>query len=75
MSARISYLFSVLASSLKLEYPLSDVLPNIEDRRDRLLNKLFEYRRSTGIADEADYELFYAYSRCEETPIGLDADL
>lgn len=64
LSARISHLFSVLASSLKLEYPLNDVLPNIEDRRDKLLNKLFEHRRSTGVANESDYEVLYAYSMC-----------
>ncbi|QIW96529.1 hypothetical protein AMS68_002047 [Peltaster fructicola] len=61
LSARISHLFSVLASSLKLEYPLNDVLPNIEDRRNRLLTKLFEFRRTHDIATETDYELFYAY--------------
>lgn len=53
-----------MASSLKLEYPLNDVLPNIEDRRDRLLARIFEFRRS-GANDleieEADYEMLYAY--------------
>jgi len=56
-------LFSVLASSFKLEYPLNDVLPNIEDRRDRLLTKIFEFRRNDTEATEADYELLYAYGR------------
>ena len=51
----------MLASSFKLEYPLNDVLPNIEDRRDRLLTKIFEFRRNDTEATEADYELIYAY--------------
>jgi len=37
------------------------VLPNIEDRRDRLLTKIFEFRRNDTEATEADYELIYAY--------------
>lgn len=64
LSARISHLFTVLASSIKLEYPLNDVLPNIEDSRDRLLAKISEYRR-TGegreVTTEQDYEMLYAY--------------
>jgi len=39
LSARISHLFSVLASSMKLEYPMNDSLPNIEHARDRFLAK------------------------------------
>jgi len=64
LSARISHLFSVLASSLKLEYPLNDVLPSIEHTRDRLLARVSEFRRSREgreIAGEQDYELIYAY--------------
>ncbi|KAI5364111.1 hypothetical protein Slin14017_G060750 [Septoria linicola] len=64
LSARISHLFTVLASSIKLEYPLNDVLPKIDDRRDRLLAKISEYRR-TGegreLTTEQDYEMLYAY--------------
>lgn len=67
LSARISHLFSVLASSLKLEYPLNDVLPKIEDRRDTLLAKLFAFRRTDEVATEIDYELLYAY--CEFPPL------
>jgi hypothetical protein len=64
LSARISHLFSVLASSLKLEYPLNDDLPNIESRRDKLLAKIFEFRRDQAQEvemEEADYEGIYAY--------------
>jgi hypothetical protein len=50
---------------MKLEYPLSDALPNIEHTRDRLLAKLFHFRTheagANGPTDE-DYELLYAYS-------------
>jgi hypothetical protein len=53
----------VLASSFKLEYPLNDVLPNIENRRDNLLTKIFEFRRIDTEATEADYELLYAYGK------------
>jgi len=65
LSARISHLFSVLASSVKLEYPMNDALPSVEHTRDRLLAKVFEFRRQGGgegveVKDE-DYELFYAY--------------
>ena len=48
---------------MKLAYPLNDVLPNIEHTRDRLLAKVFEFRRTTAaksVADD-DYELIYAY--------------
>ncbi|KAK1812786.1 hypothetical protein LTR12_012813 [Friedmanniomyces endolithicus] len=64
LSARISHLFSVLASSVKLEYPLNDVLPSIEHTRDRLLARISEFRRSgegREVATEQDYELLYAY--------------
>lgn len=64
LSARISHLFSVLASSFKLEYPLNDVLPSIDHTRDRLLARISEFRRSgegREEASESDYELLYAY--------------
>ncbi|EXJ63236.1 hypothetical protein A1O7_03683 [Cladophialophora yegresii CBS 114405] len=63
---RISHMFSVLASSMKLEYSItSDALPSIEHTRDRLLAKVFEYRRSDAqeqkVKDE-DYSLLYTYA-------------
>ncbi|KAF2747172.1 hypothetical protein M011DRAFT_468061 [Sporormia fimetaria CBS 119925] len=64
-SWRISHLFSVMASSMKLAYPLNDVLPNIEHTRDRLLAKVFEFRRTAlgkVVATDEDYELLYAYA-------------
>lgn len=62
---RISHLFSVMASSMKLEYPLNAVLPNVERTRDRLLAKVFEFRRSNlgqVVAKDEDYELLYTYA-------------
>ncbi|SMQ51623.1 unnamed protein product [Zymoseptoria tritici ST99CH_3D7] len=64
LSARISHLFTVLASSITLEYPLNDVLPNIDDRRDRLLAKISQFRgteEGKELTTEQDYEVFYAY--------------
>jgi hypothetical protein len=55
---------SVMASSMKLGYPLNDNLPNVEHARDRLLARLFHYRKdleaSRSSTDE-DYALLYAY--------------
>ncbi|KNG50613.1 60s ribosomal protein l19 [Stemphylium lycopersici] len=65
LSWRISHLFSVMASSMKLAYPLNDVLPNIEHTRDRLLAKVFEFRQhglGKVISTDEDYELLYAYA-------------
>ncbi|KAG8623140.1 hypothetical protein KVT40_008116 [Elsinoe batatas] len=62
LSARISHLFSVIASTVKMEYPLNDVLPNIEHARDRLLARVFEFRRQEGgNIKEEDFEIIYAY--------------
>ncbi|KAJ9223066.1 hypothetical protein DTO169C6_4540 [Paecilomyces variotii] len=65
LTARISHLLSVLASSMKLEYPLSDVLPNIEHARDRLLSSIFHYRQDSRVSQlttDEDYALLYAYA-------------
>ena len=68
LCARISHLFQVLASSLKLEFPMNDALPSTSNARDRLLAKIFHYRKYVGIAEgeevarDEDYELLYAYT-------------
>ena len=49
---------------MKLEYPLNEALPNIEHTRDRLLAKIFHFRKEErdGIASrDEDFELLYAY--------------
>ena len=51
---------------MKMAYPLNDVLPNIENARDRLLAKIFDFRKTglgRDIATDEDYELLYAYGR------------
>lgn len=58
---------AVLASSLKLEYPLTDGLPNTINSRDKLLAKVFKYRKSMGenanaITKDEDYEILYAFT-------------
>ena len=56
---------AVLASSMKLEYPLDEALPSIEHTRDRLLARIFDYRKTTrakdGSLDDEDFALLYAY--------------
>ncbi|KAH0029897.1 hypothetical protein KCU80_g12082, partial [Aureobasidium melanogenum] len=65
-----------------LEYPLNDVLPNIDHTRDRLLAKIFEFRRDSdkaSLATEEDYELLYAYAlvtgSLAQEIMGVSADL
>lgn len=56
-----------MASSMKLEYPLNDVLPSIEHARDRLLARLFHYRKdpeASQLSTDEDYALLYAYGKC-----------
>jgi len=65
LCARISHLFQVLASSMKLEFPLNDALPSTDHARDRLLAKIFTYRRDEKVGLETtdeDYALLYAYA-------------
>ncbi|OJD14555.1 hypothetical protein AJ78_05105 [Emergomyces pasteurianus Ep9510] len=65
LSARISHLLSVVASSMKLEYPLNDSLPEVEHSRDRLLARLHRFRQDTTasrLTTDEDYALLYAYA-------------
>lgn len=64
LCSRISHLFQVLASSMKLEYPLNEALPSTDHARDRLLAKIFRFRKEkvdSGATDE-DFALLYAYA-------------
>lgn len=59
-------LIIVLASSMKLEYPLNDALPSIEHARDRLLASIFHYRQDPSASSstrDSDYALLYAYGK------------
>lgn len=76
--ARISHLFQgqqdnagdsplisiVLASSMKLEFPMSGALPSIEHAHDRLLARMFRFRQERMgdhcVLDE-DFEIFYTF--------------
>ena len=66
LARRISHLFSVLASSVKLEYPIDESVPEIDHARDRLLAKVYHYRQDVAPqsrkATDEDYELLYAYA-------------
>lgn len=42
---RICHVFQVLASSMMLEYPLTDAVPSVIGIRDRLLAKIFQFRK------------------------------
>ena len=56
----------VLASSLKLEFPLNDALPNTDHARDRLLAKIYTYRKDENVGKDTtdeDYALLYAYGK------------
>lgn len=45
---RICHVFQVLASSVMLEYPLTDALPSVASTRDRLLAKIHGFRKEHG---------------------------
>lgn len=61
---RICHVFQVLASSMMLEYPLTDAVPSVAGIRDRLLGKIFQFRkehspeamRSLGFIEESETE-------------------
>ncbi|KAF7540930.1 hypothetical protein G7Z17_g12075 [Cylindrodendrum hubeiense] len=70
---RISHVFQVLASCIMLEYPLTDAIPTVENNKDRLLGKIYQFRKDhmeaellgTGrviAVEEKDYALLYAYT-------------
>ena len=65
LCARIAHLFQVMASSLKLEFPLNDALPNTDHARDRLLAKVFRFRKThtDGNTSDEDFAILYAYGK------------
>lgn len=70
LCARLSHQFSVLASDIKLEVSISTegVLPNMDRVRDRLLARIFAFRKEnsavegTGRTSDEDYSLLYTYA-------------
>ncbi|KAM3076632.1 hypothetical protein ACMFMG_007438 [Clarireedia jacksonii] len=57
LCARMSHLFQVMASSMKLEYPLlADNLPSTANARDRLLAKIFQYRKNMAVGNRRSNE-------------------
>ena len=57
-----------MASSMRLEFPLNDALPNTDHARDRLLAKIFRFRKIDDVAKDIkdeDYALLYAYGEEE----------
>jgi hypothetical protein len=60
---RICHVFQVLASSLMLEYPLTDAIPSVARMRDRLLGKIFQFRKEhQQIADESTHNAGPSYA-------------
>jgi hypothetical protein len=57
---------------MKLKYPLTDALPSTENARDRLLAKIFEYRRTSTDKelDDEDFALLYNYGMFPQASIG-----
>lgn len=53
---RICHVFQVLASSMMLEYPLTDALPSVVGTRDRLLGKIFQFRKEHPLPLELERE-------------------
>jgi hypothetical protein len=60
---------------MKLEYPLNDALPSIENARDRLLARIFHYRQDKSVSSfttDSDYALLYAFGEIYEMAQKLD---
>lgn len=51
---------------MKLELPLNEALPSTDHARDRLLAKIFRFRRDSEVPSEQrdeDFTLLYAYGK------------
>ncbi|KAJ2903257.1 hypothetical protein MKZ38_010209 [Zalerion maritima] len=53
---RICHVFQVLASSLMMEYPLTDAIPSIQGSRDRLLGRIYAIRKEVAAMGERQKE-------------------
>jgi hypothetical protein len=71
---RICHIFQVLASSVMLEYPLTDSIPSILATRDRLLSKIFRFREEhaaatrVGLASSGEGSIQRQAPNCEAGP-------
>lgn len=70
---RICHVFQALASCIMLEYPLTDAIPTVESNKDRLLGKIYQFRKdnmeaalkgddNNVVVEDKDYALLYAYT-------------
>ncbi|RDA87167.1 hypothetical protein CP532_4237 [Ophiocordyceps camponoti-leonardi (nom. inval.)] len=68
---RTCHVFQVLASSIMLEYPLTEAIPTIDSSKDQLLGRIHLFRGArlvAGLADastvahETDFAILYAYT-------------
>ncbi|KAI1810284.1 ribosomal protein L19 [Poronia punctata] len=50
LCARTCHVFEVLASSIMLEYPLTDAIPSVMVIRDKLLGKIFRFRKEHSVS-------------------------
>jgi hypothetical protein len=50
---RICHVFQVLASCIMLEYPLTDAIPTVENNKDRLLGRVYRFRKEAAAAAAA----------------------
>ncbi|PFH60400.1 hypothetical protein XA68_11022 [Ophiocordyceps unilateralis] len=68
---RTCHVFQVLASSIMLEYPLTDAIPTIDGTKDQLLGRMHLFRGARlvddvadagAVAHEHDFAVLYAYT-------------
>lgn len=71
---RICHIFQVIASSMMLEYPLTNAVPNITSLRNNLLRKVFQFRKAH--ENQAQEEEGPADERAVEggVAVGVQAD-
>lgn len=60
----MTHMKTVMASSLSLSFPLNDAVPSTSNARDRLLSKIFHFRKTEAaqMAKDEDYALLYAFA-------------
>ncbi|KHN94094.1 60S ribosomal protein L19 [Metarhizium album ARSEF 1941] len=61
---RVCHIFQVVASSMTLEYALTDAIPNILANRDRLLSKISRFREENMAALRANLDRTRSGSAC-----------